>query len=291
MRKYAVYLLSVALLGVVVSARADSPPRFDTSSLDTSQAVPNSRLKILDEVGIDQHMNTQLPLDTPFTDENGKAIRLGDEFHTRPVLLQFVQFSCQNLCTLELNGLCRAVNGCALTPGKDYDVLTISFDSRETADLAKMKKHNYESQVNKDGVDGAWHFLTGSKDAIQKVTQAAGFRFVYDPDHDQFVHSGALMICTPDGHLSKYLYGAEYAPNDLRLAIADASVSKIGSLSDAFLLYCFHYDPDTGKYTPAVRNLLRAGATLTLGAVALFVGINLRRDRHSAPPQRDSRTS
>jgi protein SCO1/2 len=283
MLKKAVYLLALALIAVATPAGADSPPTFDTASLDSGPNTPNSRLKVLDQVGIDQHLDVQLPLDTPFVDDTGKAIKLGDEFRTRPVLLQFIQFSCQNLCTLECNGLCRAMNGCTLSPGRDYDVLTISFDPRETTELAALKRHNYLSQVNKDGIGDAWHFLTGTQEAIQKVTQAAGFRFVYDPDHDQFIHSGALMICTPDGHLSKYLYGAEYAPNDLRLAVADASVSKIGSLSDSFLLYCFHYDPDTGKYTLAVRNILRAGAALTLGAVGLFVGINLRRERLAAP--------
>jgi protein SCO1/2 len=279
MRNFARHLLPLLLIASAASVRADAPPRFDTGSLDNSQSTSNTKTAIMDQVGIDQHLDVQLPLDAVFTDETGKSVKLGDEFGSRPVLLQFIQYSCQNLCTLELNGLCRAVNGCALSPGRDYDILTISFDSRETSDLGALKKHNYVSQINKDNVAPAWHFLTGSADSIQKVTQAAGFRFVYDAPRDQFVHTGALMIVTPDGHLSKYLYGAEYAPNDLRLAVADASSSKIGSLSDVVLLYCFHYDPETGKYTLAVRNILRVVAALTLGSLALFVGIHLRRER------------
>jgi protein SCO1 len=262
---------------------ADSAPRFDSQApLDSGPSTTNVKPKILDGVGIDQHLNGQLPLDLPFTNEDGKAVKLGDYFKDRPVLLLLVQFGCKNLCTLELNGLCRAANACALMPGRDYDILTISFDPRENAALAWAKKRTYESQINKDGVVGSWHFLVGSQDSIDKITRAVGFRYVYDKANDQFVHSGALMIVTPDGRLSKYLYGAEYEANDLRLAVADAGASKIGSLSDEILLYCFHYDPTTGKYTLAVRNLLRVFAALTLGSLILFLVLNLRRERHAA---------
>lgn len=277
-------LALIAVAAVVLASaqlRADDPPRFDTPTLNNGPTATSAKPKILDNVGIDQRLNESLPLEVPFTDQDGKAVKLGDYFKDRPVLLLLVQFGCKNLCTLELNGLCRAANGCTLMPGRDYDILTISFDPRETAALAWEKKRTYESQINKDGVADAWHFLVGSQDSITKVTQAVGFRYVYDAANDQFIHSGALMIVTPDGRLSKYLYGAEYAPNDVRLAVADAGASKIGSLSDEILLYCFHYDPTTGKYTLAVRNLLRVCAALTLGSVVLFVVLNLRRERHA----------
>jgi len=275
-------LLALLVIAAAPAARADSAPRFDTGNLDNGQTTTNVRPKILDNVGIDQHLNQQLPMDAVFTDDTGRTAKLGDFFNKRPVLLQLIQFSCQNLCTLEVNGLCRAANGCTLQPGQDYDILTISFDPKETTPLAAAKKRNYVSQINKSGVAAAWHFLTGSPDSIAAVTQAAGFRYVYDAANDQYVHSGALMIVTPDGRMSKYLYGAEYAPNDLRLSIADATDNKIGTLSDAILLFCFHYDPETGKYTVAVRNLLRLGATLTLGGVGLFVVMQLRRERSAA---------
>jgi protein SCO1/2 len=275
------------LLGVALSwgqgARGDdAPPRFDTGALDNGQSTTNVKPAILDNVGIDQHLNGQLPMDAVFTDDTGKTIKLGDLFGKRPVLLQLIQFSCQNLCTLEVNGLCRAANGCLLQPGTDYDIVTISFDARETTALGAAKKHNYISQINKPNVEASWHFLTGPQASIDAVTQAVGFRYVYDKPRDQFVHSGALFVVTPDGRLSKYLYGAEYAPDDLRLAVADAGAEKIGTLSDAILLFCFHYDPESGKYTVAVRNLLRAGAVLTMTAVGLFMGLSFRRDRLAA---------
>ena len=275
-----IFLTTIALAG---SAWGDSAPRFDTGPLDNGQTTTNVKPKILDNVGIDQKLDSQLPMDAVFTDETGHMGKLSEFFHGRPVLLSLVQFDCQKLCTLELNGLCRAANGVALQPGKDYDILTVSFDPRETSQFAALKKRTYESQINRDGVSGAWHFLTGSADSIQRITDAAGFRYVYDAPRDQYVHSAALFIVTPDGHVSKYLYGAEYAPNDLRLAIADASQSKIGSLSDAFLLFCFHYDPESGKYTLAVRNLLRVGAGLVLAAVSAFVIISIRREKPAAP--------
>jgi protein SCO1 len=277
-------LIAVAAIGLrSAPLRADdTAPRFDSQApLDSGPSTPNIRPKIFDNVGIDQHLDAQLPMDLPFTDQDGKAVKLGDYFKDRPVLLLMIQYSCKNLCTLELNGLCRAANACALLPGRDYDILTISFDPRETAAMAWDKKRLYESQINKDGVAGAWHFLVGSQDSITKVTQAAGCRYVYDAANDQFIHSGALMVCTPDGRLSKYLYGAEYEPNDLRLAVADAGQSKIGSLADEILLFCCRYDPATGRYTLAVRNLLRVAAAITLGSVVLFVMLNLRRERHA----------
>jgi protein SCO1/2 len=272
---------ALCLIGLAMPARAEdnSAPRFDTGNLDSGDTTTNARPKILDSVGIDQHLNEQLPMDVVFTDETGQSHKLGDYFGQRPVLLQIIQFGCEKLCTLELNGMCRAANGCALQPGRDYDILTISFDAREKPALGMSKKMNYTSQINRDGVAAAWHFLTGSQASIDALTKAVGFRYAYDAPRDQFVHAGALMIVTPDGRLSKYLYGAEYAPNDLRLSVADAGQSKIGSLSESFLLYCFHYDPDTGKYTVAVRNLLRLFAGITLTALVGFISIQFMRER------------
>lgn len=279
------FLTSLLCAVLVAVARADSTdtgaPRFDSGAINNGINTTNYRPQILNEVGIDQKLDALLPLDAPFVDETGKSVKLGDYFTDRPVLLTIVQYSCQNLCTLEINGLCRAVNTCELQPGTDYELVTISFDPRESTPAAAAKKRIYEAQVNKPGVGSAWHFLTGSPDSIKRVTQAVGFRYVYDAAHDQYVHSAALMIATPDGHMSKYLYGAEFAPNDIRLAVAEAGQSKIGSLSDVVLLFCFHYDPVSGKYTVAVRNLLRAGGLVTLLSVGLFVTLQLARERRA----------
>jgi protein SCO1/2 len=282
-RAYVASLVCAAFIAMAPgAARADTgAPRFDTGAINNGVNTTNYRPQVLNDVGIDQKLDSLLPLDAPFVDETGKAVKLGDYFGNRPVLLTIVQFSCQNLCTLELNGLCRAVNTCELDPGKDYDLVTISFDPRETTAAAAGKKRIYQSQINKPLVSSAWHFLTGSPDSIKRVTQAVGFRYVYDAAHDQYVHSAALMIATPDGHMSKYLYGAEFAPNDIRLSVAEAGQSKIGSLSDVMLLYCFHYDPVTGKYTLAVRNLLRAGGLVTLLSVGLFVTLQIARERRA----------
>jgi protein SCO1 len=268
---------------MTAAALADTgAPRFDTGAVNNGPSATNYRPEILNEVGIDQKLDSLLPLDAPFVDENGKAVKLGDYFNARPVLLTLVQYTCQNLCTLELNGLSRAINTCELQPGQDYELVTVSFDPRETPMDATLKKRIYESQVNKPGVSSSWHFLTGSQDSIKRLTQAAGFRYVYDEQNQQYVHSAALMIATPDGHMSKYLYGAEFAPNDIRLAVAEADQSKIGSLSDIVLLYCFHYDPVSGKYTVAVRNLLRAAGVITVLTVGSFIGLQFLRDRRAA---------
>jgi protein SCO1 len=281
--------LAAPMPGLVRSVRAadDSPPRFDTGSLDNGPSANNARPRILDQVGIDQHLNGQLPMDAVFTDETGRSARLGDFFNKRPVVLQILQFNCQNLCTMELNGMCRTASACPLQPGTDYDIMTISFDPTETPQIGASKKQIYVSQINKDGVAGAWHFLTGSPDSIKAVTQAAGFRYAYDATNKQYVHSGALFILTPDGRLSKYLYltAGEYSPNDLRLAVADAGASKIGSLSDEILLFCFHYDPDTGRYTLAVRNLLRLFGGITVLALGTFMFLQFRREKLAAARQ------
>jgi protein SCO1/2 len=277
---------SLCIAVMTATALADSAPRFDTGTIGTGTTTSNVKPAALDAVGIDQKLNNPLPLDATFVDENGKSVKLGDYFGKRPVLLTLVQYSCQFLCTAELNGLCRSVNACALEPGVDYDILTISFDPRETAVNAAAKKKVYQYQINKQHVAESWHFLTGTPESIKLVTDAVGFRYVYDKTHDQYIHSGALMICTPDGRLSKYLYGAEYQPNDVRLSVADAGQSKIGGLSEVFLMYCWHYDPVAGKWTLAVRNLLRAGGVVTLAAMGLFIGVQLRRERRQTPGPR-----
>jgi len=287
MLKTTAIFFALGLIGLAMPLRAEdnSPPRFDTGNLDTPQGTSNARPRILDQVGIDQHLNGQLPMDAVFTDETGAAKPLSAFFGKRPVVMQIVQFNCANLCSMEMNGMCRTASACPLQPGKDYDLLTISFDPTETAELGAAKKRNYQSQINKDGVAGAWHFLTGSPDSIKALTQAAGFRYVYDAPNKQYVHSGALFIATSDGRLSKYLYltAGEYSPNDMRLAVADAGNEKIGSLSDEILLFCFHYDPDTGRYTLAVRNLLRLFASITLLGLVSFILIQVRRERHRRP--------
>ncbi|MGE5357972.1 MAG: SCO family protein [Bacteroidales bacterium] len=239
----------------------------------------------LKKVAFDQKLNAQLPLDLPFVDETGRPVTLGDYFrHGRPVVLSLVYYECPMLCTLVLNGLAGAMKGMSLEPGRDYDIVTVSFNPRETPQLAAAKKKTYVGRYGHAEVAASWHFLTGTDAAIKQLTEAVGFHYVYDPATGQYAHATGLMIATPDGRLAKYLYGIEYAPRDLRLALVDASAGKIGTPVDRLLLYCYHYDPKTGKYGVVVMNLIRIGGVITmvgLGAFIAVLGTRERRRRRS----------
>jgi len=275
-------LIAVAILSAPLRAdEVNTPPSFDggPGAPATGGTSLNIKSQILQKVGIEQRLGAQIPPDANFVDSDGNPVKLSDYFGKRPIILMFVQYNCPMLCTPALNDLCRAMNAMVLDPGTDYDVLTISFNPSETTKLAFMKKRIYCSQIAKsDMAKKAWHFLTGSQDQIQRVTQAAGFHFYWDAANKQYVHVTGLMILTPQGKVSKYFYGLEYSPLDLRLAIADADRSHIGSLATELLLYCCEYDPQTGKYDFAVKNLLRLGGSLTLAILAGFVTLQFARD-------------
>ena len=225
---------------------------------------------VLQDVGFDQRLNQQVPLDLPFTDEHGQTVRLGDYFHEKPVILALVYYECPMLCTLVLNGLVQGMRDMPFTVGKEYTVVTISFDPRETPLLAAEKKKNYLARYGRpQGADG-WHFLTGKADAIKAVTRSVGFRYVYDPRSKQFIHTSGLIVLTPQGKISRYFYGIQYRARDLRLGLVEASQNKIGTAADQVLLYCFHYDPDSGKYTASVLNFVRVGGIAT---VVILVGM------------------
>jgi len=232
----------------------------------------------LTEVTIEQRLNSQLPLDAPFRDENGKAVKLGDYFGKRPVVLALVHYECPMLCTQILNGMVRAAKVLTLTPGKDYDVVAISFDARETPKMAAAKKAVYMHDYGHPETANGWHFLTGDVDAIKSVTNAVGFRYKWDVYTAQFAHASAIYVLTPQGKLSKYFYGIEYSPKDMRLGLVEASHNKIGSAVDQVLLFCYHFDPTSAKYTFIALDLLRVAGAATLLALGGFVFIMLRRD-------------
>lgn len=247
-----------------------------------TSARGDARTDLVQKIGIDQHIGTQLPADLVFQDESGRAVRLGDYFHgNRPIILNLVYFKCPMLCSTVLNEMVICLNVMPMNMSKDYDVLTISFSPEDTAELAAAKRHNYVSQYKhpSDGERG-WHFLVGGQSQIDEVTKAVGFRYVPDPSideahpHDkQFIHPSGIMVLTPDGRISKYFYGIDYRQLDLRLALLDAGEGKEGtprSLADSILLACFHYDPSSGKYTPAVLRILKVGGGLTLAIMAFF---------------------
>ena len=241
------------------------------------------RLDLLKHVGIDQHLNAQISPDLRFRDESGREVRLQDYFGHRPMILALVYYGCPQLCTTVLNELSVSLNVLPTSIGKDFDILTISFDPHETPELASKKKAEYLRVYRRGGAQDGWHFLTGDAASIEELTRTVGFRYLPDPQFPgQFIHAGGLIILTPSGKVSRYFFGINYAPRDLRLALADASEEKSGSLSNAILLFCFHYDPHTGRYTLAVLNLMKVAAGLTLVAMGIFFFRSFRRER-SAP--------
>ncbi|CAN5588527.1 SCO family protein [soil metagenome] len=246
-----------------------SPRKYEPGKSDVASGLPET----LKKTGIEQRLGEQLPVDAEFTDENGRTIKLGDLFKNgRPAVLALVYYECPMLCNQILNGLTGTLKGISLEPGKDFDVIAISFDARENGktELVKNKKASYMERYGRPGTEKGWHFLTGSQESIDAVTQAAGFSYEWDDASNQFAHASAIMLTTPEGELSRYFYGIDYAPRDVKLGLVESSESKIGSLTDQLLLYCYHYDPSTGKYGFAILNALRGAAIATLiGMVAM----------------------
>jgi protein SCO1/2 len=233
----------------------------------------------LKDVGIDQRLNEQVPLDLVFKNESGKQVELRRYFGRKPVVLSLVYYECPMLCTMVLNGMLRSLRALKLDAGKDFEILTVSFDPKETPDLAAAKKQSYLERYQRPGAKEGWHFLTGDERNIRRLTEAAGFRYRYDAARDQYVHASGIMVLTPDGRLARYLYGIEYSARDLRLALVEASAGRIGNPVDKILLYCFHYDPSTGKYSLLIMNVIRAAGSATVLVLATFLIVMFRRDR------------
>lgn len=251
---------------------------FLSSAVAAEWTAPN----VLKDVGFDQRLGMPAPLDTPFVDEAGREVKLGDYFGEKPVILNLVYFRCPSLCTEVLNGLVRALRVLKLVPGGDFKVVTISFDAREKPALAAKKAELYRHKYERPVAPGDWAFLTGSESSIGAVSQAVGFRFVYDAQLEQFAHASGLVVLTPDGRVSRYLFGAEYSPKDLRLALAEAGEGKVGGLVEQVLLYCYTYNPATGRYGVAVMRVVRAASVLLLVLLAVFIVVSIRREKRKA---------
>lgn len=259
-----------------------SSPLYSPKTYDPATSEPNGLPAALQTVGIDQKLGDQLPLETVFKDENGNAVKLGDYFvKGRPVILALVYYECPMLCNQVLNGLSGSLKGINFDAGKEFDVVAISFDARENEkpDLAKNKKANYVERYGRPGGEKGWHFLTGTQDSIDKVTTAAGFNYHWDERSNQFAHVGGIMVVTPEGKMSHYLYGIDYAPKDVKFALIESAGSKVGSPSDKLLLYCYHYDPATGKYGLAILNIMRLGAIGTVLGLSAMVLVFWRRNK------------
>jgi protein SCO1/2 len=234
-------------------------------------------------VGISQNLNAQIPLDLMFKDEAGQSVRLGQYFREKPVVLALVYYECPMLCDMVLNGLTHTMEQTTLNLGSDFDVVTVSFNPKETWQLAAAKKANYVEKYKRQGAAQGWHFLTGEEQAIKKLADTAGFHYKYDPITKQYAHASGIMVLTPEGKIARYYYGIDYKPRDFRLGLVEASEHKIGSLADEVLLFCYHYDPMTGKYGSIIQNVtkvLGSATVLGLGALVFFL---MRRGTDAEP--------
>jgi protein SCO1/2 len=229
-------------------------------------------------IGIEQKLSAPVPLDLEFRDDTGATIPLRTYFGQKPVLLVPVYFRCPMLCSQVLSGVVAGLRPISIKPGRDFEVVAVSFDPQDKpADAAKKRDqivHSYSSRATNAG----WHFLTGDQKSITPLMQSIGFHYRYDPVHQMFVHASGVMVLTPDGHLARYLYGVDYEPKDLKLSLIEASHDRIGSPVDQVLLFCYHYDPKTGKYGAVVINLLRGAAVLMIGILAIAGWYLWRRD-------------
>jgi protein SCO1 len=269
--------MSKRILATTIVAGLMTLPAFGQGMTKGIMSPPaNVRPPGLQNVGIKQHLDEQIPADLNFRDETGKPVRLGDYFGKKPMILNLVYYNCPMLCGEVLSGLESSLRVLKFDVGKEFDVLTISFDPRETPDMATKKKAEFLKRYGRAGAAGGWHFLTGPQESIDALTKAAGFQYQYDPKTGQFAHATAIMILTPEGKIAQYYYGVEYAPKDLRLGLIQASENKIGTLADQVLLYCYHYDPTTGKYGAIISRVLKLAGIATLLGLGILMTVLIR---------------
>ena len=231
------------------------------------------------EVGFDQKIGAALPLDAEFRDEDGKVVRLGDYFGKRPVLLTLAYFDCPMLCGMSLHGVASSLKGISFSAGKEFEVVTVSFDPREKPKDARIRKVEMLDHYGRKDAAPYWHFLTGDEASIKRLTSAVGFRYVWDEKQKQYAHATGLVVATPQGVVSRYFFGIEYAPKELRLGLVEATNGRLGSVVDQLLLLCYHYDPKVGKYSLAALKALRVAAAFTMISLGAFVVVMLRRER------------
>lgn len=244
-----------------------------------SQTTPN---RIFQEVGIDQKLDEQVPLDLEFRDEHGNVVKLDQYFHSKPIILSLVYYECPMLCTQILNGMVETFRTMKFSAGEEFTVLSVSFNPRETPELAAKKKNLYLTKYARKGTADGWHFLTGEETSIKPLADAVGFRYVYDEATKQYAHASGIMVLTPEGKVARYFYGIEYVADDLRFALVEASKNQIGSMVDQLLLLCYHYDPMTGTYGFVITRTLRIAGVLTILAIGGFIVLMLRRERRGS---------
>jgi len=276
-------LIPVAILLLVTGSAATSGAQYNgvpKSGMMTKGGMPAGiSPNELKQVSFEQNLGVQVPLDLPFRDETGRAVQLSRYFTGRPVVLALVYYECPMLCVQALNGLVKSLKVLALEPGRDYAIVTVSFNPEETPAQAAAKKDEYVARLKRPGAADAWHFLTGTEASIRLLTDTVGFHYVYDAATKQFAHPTGMIVLTPEGKTSKYVYGIDYGPRDLRLALVEASDHKVGTPVDRLLLYCYHYDPTTGKYGLVLMNVLRLAGVLTVAMIGGFILLMRRQEK------------
>ena len=260
MKRAFVFLSIVVLAGPAVAAQQDQG------------------FSLLQQVGIDQQLGTSLDLNLRFNDEEEKSVKLGDFFHGKPVILAPVYFQCPSLCPMSLNSLVQSLRVLKFNPGREFEVVAFSFDPKETPAMSAQAKAHYLKDYDRPNTANGWHFLTGSEASIRELTSRLGFRYAWDSNSAQWAHATGIMVVTPEGKIAQYFYGLEFSARDLRLSLVQASSENIGSLADRVLLYCYHYDPTTGKYGIVIMRTLRAFGALTAVALFAFMFLMFRRD-------------
>ena len=274
-----------ALLAAVAAFLSLAPSSTAQLASDPMQSV-GVRPELLKQVGIDQKLNQTIPLNLAFRDENGQTVQLAQFFKQRPVILTLVYYNCPMLCTQVLNGVESGLKELPLDIGKQFEVVTISIDPTESHVLAKVKQEMYVGMYGRPGAAQGWHFLTGDEPQIKQLADAVGFRYAYDPDTKQFAHASAIMLLTPEGKISRYFYGIQYPSRDLRLGLVEASEGKIGTPVDQVLLFCYHYDPATGKYGLLISRVIQAGGALTVLILGIAMLILFRGERYALPQRK-----
>jgi len=228
----------------------------------------------LKRINVREHLGDHIPLYTAFTDDSGRTVTLGDYFnHGKPVILILAYYTCPMLCNLVMNGLSDGLKQLELLPGRDFQIVTISIDPRDPVSLAAAKRKNYLANYGREGIESGWRFLVGTQDQIAILADSVGFEYYYDKETEQYAHPAVVMVLTPDGRMSRYLYGITFRKNDLKLALVEASEGKIGTVFDKFLLYCYHYDPDSKGYVLFAANLMKLGGAVTLLLAAVILTI------------------
>jgi protein SCO1/2 len=265
--RIAIHCCFLLLLGAnVASVQAQ-----DVGSYGKAPEMPRTGLpEALRTVGFDQNIGDPLPLDAHFLDENGQSVTLADYFGQKPVILSLVYYECPMLCSMVLNGLVRSLRVLKFDVGDEFNMITLSIDPGEGPELAHEKHKGYVKLYKRPGAGDGWHFLTGDQSQIQRVADAAGFRYAYDADTDEYAHAAGIVVLTPDGTIARYFYGMDYPPRDLRLGLVEAADGKVGNVIDQALLFCYRYDPLAGTYSAVVINILKIAAVVTLVALAVM---------------------